>query len=236
MREIGIDVLHLHPYNSLMNAVSSVGVCSAIQYRVYLGALLEGDRESCSGIVKSLLSSGVSIPRIYEELICRSLYEVGERWAAGEVSVAREHLASALTESLLSEVYPRVFARPARGRRAVVTSLLNEHHQIGGKMVADVFELHGWRGDYLGANTPLEDFLEFVELRQPDVIAFSVALEANLEVLDEALVRVRHAFPSIPVLTGGYAFRATGGTHEVRGDALVLAGLDELEEWIRNAA
>lgn len=39
---------------------------------------------------------------MYQDLVQRSLYEVGELWERGHVSVATEHLATAITESLLT--------------------------------------------------------------------------------------------------------------------------------------
>jgi MerR family transcriptional regulator, light-induced transcriptional regulator len=212
------------------------GTCSPEEYRVYLNALLEGDRRTCGHILRSRLEAGAGIRGIYEDLVGRSLYEVGERWAQGEISVAREHLASTLSESLLSEVYPRVFARPWLGRRAIVTSMANEFHQIGGKMVADIFELNGWRGDFLGANTPLEDLLEFVARRQTDVVAFSLTLEANLGLLEHAVETVRREHPGLPILVGGQAFRSGGGDRIVREGVSLLTDLGALEQWIRDAS
>ena len=74
-----------------------------------------------------------------------------------------EHLATAISESLLNLTYPRLFAQPRNGKSAVVTCVSNEYHQIGGKMVADIFELNGWRGHFLGANMPEAD----LKLRGP---------------------------------------------------------------------
>ncbi len=75
----------------------------------------------------------------------RALYDVGELWEQGKISVAGEHLATAISEGLLHLSYPRLFAAPRSGRLAVVAASVGERHQFGARMVADMFELHGWR-------------------------------------------------------------------------------------------
>ena len=123
-------------------------------YGHYLDGLLTNNRLRCREIFQQWLDSAPELRTLYEQLVRRSLYQVGELWEQGKISVATEHLATAISESLLNLTYPRLFAQPRNGKSAVVTCVSNEYHQIGGKMVADIFELNGWRGHFLGANMP----------------------------------------------------------------------------------
>ena len=204
------------------------------EYRRYLAALLAGDHRQCRAIFESILEGGIALRGIYQDLIQRSLYEVGALWEVGRASVATEHLATAITESLLSLIYPRLFNRPHLGKSAVVTCVANEYHQVGGKMVADVFEMSGWRGYFLGANTSIEDLLDFIRDKAPSVVAFSLTVYFNLETLLEAASAVRTAFPSIPILAGGQAFRLGGRSRieEIPG-VRCIASLDSLESWMK---
>ncbi len=97
----------------------------------------------------------MELKSLYMDLFQRSLYAVGELWELNKISVAREHLATAITESLLNLVYPRLFENTPTGKKVVVSCAANELHQIGGKIVADFFELNGWESHFLGANTPV---------------------------------------------------------------------------------
>jgi methanogenic corrinoid protein MtbC1 len=206
----------------------------ATTYRRYLAALLCGNRADARICFEQWLAATPDLRTLYEDLVMRALYEVGELWEHGEISVATEHLATAISESLLNLTYPRLFTRPRVNRSAVIACVANEYHQIGGKMVADLFELHGWRGYFLGANTPLADAHSLIAEKQPDVVALSVASSLNLPRLIAAAIELRHAFPSVPILTGGQAFR-WGGRAEVERLPAVrcLGGLGELETWIR---
>lgn len=204
-------------------------------FRRYQTALLAGDRQQCRAIFEGWLRSDPDLHQLYEQIIQRSLYEVGQLWEAGKVSVATEHLATAITESLLNLVYPRLFSQPRLGKSAVVTCTANEYHQIGGKMVADVFELNGWRGYFLGANTPPADLLNLVREKQPDVVTLSLTVYFNLESLLETARKVRAEFPAMPILVGGQAFRWGGRERvaEVPG-VRCLTSLVDLEQWIKS--
>ena len=169
----------------------------------------------------------------------RALYEVGELWETGKISVATEHLATAISEALLSLTYPRLFDHPRIGKTAIVSCISHEHHQIGGKMVADLFELHGWRGYFLGANKPVEALTALIAEKQPDVVALSLATVMNLDRLIATAATVRAAFPTMPILVGGQAFRWIERAQvETLPDLRCLKSLSELEAWMeeRSAA
>jgi methanogenic corrinoid protein MtbC1 len=204
-----------------------------IAYRRYRDGLLANDRGQCRVTFEQWLDSDAELRGLYEDVVQRSLYEVGDLWERGHISVATEHLATATTESLLNLVYPRLFAQPRLGTSAVVACVANEYHQIGGKIVADIFELHGWRGYFLGANTPVRDVKALIEERRPDVVALSVTVAFSLDTLISAAAEIRAAFPDLPILVGGQAFRWGGRELAERVPGVrCLTSLGELEDWI----
>ncbi len=202
-------------------------------YQGYLASLLSNDRQRCRAFFEQCLAANAGLRSLYEDLVQRSLYEVGEMWEQGKISVATEHAATAICESLLNLSYPRLFAQPRNGKSAVVSCLANEYHQIGGKMVADLFELHGWRGYFLGANTPVRDLLALIAEKRPDVVALSLASLISLDALVGAATEIRAVFPAMPLLVGGQAFR-WGKPERIAQLTGVrcLASLGELEAWI----
>jgi methanogenic corrinoid protein MtbC1 len=207
---------------------------SEVAYARYLEALVAGDRRRCREEFEAHLDAGTELRTLYLDLVQRSLYDVGELWERGRVSVATEHLATAITESLLNLVYPRLFRQPRLDRRAVVTCTANELHQIGGKMVADLFELNGWRGYFLGANTPVRDLLNFIQEQRADVVALSLTVYFGLDVLLNAATEIHAQFPAMPILVGGQAFRWGGRdrAEQITG-VKHLASLAELELWMK---
>jgi methanogenic corrinoid protein MtbC1 len=200
-------------------------------YEEYLASLLAGDRARCVAIVQELLAAGVGLKELYVDLFQRALYEVGELWERQRISVAVEHLATAITERLLALVQPQVFSGASRERSIVIACVGNEYHQVGGRMVADLCELQGWRGYFLGADTPLPDLLRSIGERRPTLLGLSLSIYGNLPALLEALDAVTAAHPDLPILVGGQAFR-WGGVADVQGypNVSYIASLDELEK------
>ena len=96
----------------------------------------------------------MEIKELYLGLFQRSLYEVGEMWEHRKISVAVEHMASAITESLLTLVYPAIFSAEHSDKSVVISCVANEYHQIGSKMVADFFELAWLARILLGCQYP----------------------------------------------------------------------------------
>jgi methanogenic corrinoid protein MtbC1 len=203
-------------------------------YTVYLTALLAGRRSKCHSIVQKLLDEEIDLKKLYIDLFQRSIYEVGKLWENNRITVANEHLSTSITESLLNLAYPSIFAEERIGKKVVISCAANEFHQIGGKMVADIFELNGWDGYFLGANSPFEDMARFVHEVRPDVVGFSLSILSNLDHLKRGIEALRLDFPNMDLLIGGQAFR-WGGIDTIKQYAGTeyIQSLDDLEKMIR---
>lgn len=88
-----------------------------INYTAFLDSLLRGDRAYCSQVIKNELKNNPPIFELYEQLIRKSLYEIGELWENNEISTATEHLASAIIEAILNEIYPEVISSEKKTNR-----------------------------------------------------------------------------------------------------------------------
>lgn len=197
-------------------------------YDDYLAALLRGDRSTCARIVRELLLNEMSIRTIYTDWFCAALYHVGELWESNRISVATEHLATAITERVMSEVVaPVLFGREPVGRSLMIACVPHEFHRIGGRMVADLAEMRGWDTYFLGANTPPGGLLALLDEKQPDVLALSLGLPGNLPDVRNTIGAVRALRPEMPIWLGGQAFR--WGGREVIEEASNLQLFDSLE-------
>jgi methanogenic corrinoid protein MtbC1 len=212
------------------------GTDSLISPELFAGffpSLLSGGRAECRDTVQRLLEDGIPIRVLYTELFQAALYKVGELWERNKISVATEHLATSIIEGLLPLVYPRLFAADHCGKKAVISCVANEYHQIGGKMAADLFELNSWDSFFLGANTPLKDLLELIDGKNPDVVGLSVSVSFNTGELLRVIEEIRRKWDRLPIIVGGQAFRF-GGAELFRDypEVKLIEGLDELESYI----
>ena len=131
----------------------------------YLDRLLAFDQEGALAEVRRVLDAGTSLRSLYLDGFEPVQHELGRLWERNLISVAHEHYCTAITQLALAETYPR-FVRPSHGApRMIVTCVPGELHELGGRMVADFFELEGWDATYLGEPARLDDVLSALSKR-----------------------------------------------------------------------
>ncbi len=174
----------------------------------YLQALLKWDRQAANKLIVDAAANGVPLENIYVNIFEPVQKEVGRLWQLNRLSVAQEHFCSATTQSIMGQFYPKLFATPKNGRTMVATCVSRELHEMGIRMVADVFELHGWSTYYLGANTPKESILTTLKEQQAEVLCISTTMGFQLEQARELISSVRTSSMSdkVMILVGGYPF------------------------------
>lgn len=182
------------------------------EYEVFFEALLKGNRKLCSRIVNTLLKQKTDVKIIYEELLKPAMYEVGVLWERNKITVATEHMASAVTETLMNELYATISFSGNYPKTVIITCIQNELHQIGARMISDVFEMNNWQVHFLGANMPNNELIRYIGVTKPDMLAVSVSLYFNISVLEELIQVVRLCCPMLRIVVGGQAF--TRGGHE----------------------
>ena len=168
--------------------------------------LLSGNRQKCSAIAKQLLSEKYSIKDLYEKVFKDALYEVGRLWESNTITVATEHLATAIVEGILNELYENIDIPENRNKKIVLACVNNELHQVGIKMVADIFEMNGWESWFLGTGIPINELVQFIKQENPRVLAISMSIYFNYQNLIRMIDVLRKEFPNLKILIGGQAF------------------------------
>lgn len=185
-------------------------------YAPFLASLLDGQRRSCVEQVRALIDSGATIDEIYLDLFQPTMVEVGRLWERNRISVADEHLATALLEGLFSVTAPLLYEPPRRNRRVVLACVSRELHQIGARIVSDLFEWRGWDSTFVGANTPAEELFRLLESRKPSVLGLSMSMFFHLPLLLETLQKMVSRFPELTILIGGQGLKDHGRDLEKR--------------------
>lgn len=179
----------------------------------YLEALLAGDRQSASRLVLDAVEGGTSVQDVYLQVFQSCQHEIGRLWQLNQISVAQEHYCTAATQLIMSQLYPYLFTGARTGRTLVATCIAGDLHEIGVRMVSDLFELNGWDTFYLGANTPSLGVLETVRERRADVLAISATIVPHLRLVEELIAQMRSApdCHSVKIIVGGYPFNIVPG-------------------------
>jgi excisionase family DNA binding protein len=153
------------------------------QVRRLLDHLLEGDETEALSLIEGLANRGVSVVDICERLISPVLYQVGELWVAGRVTIAEEHRASAICERALARR-----ATPLRGRPrgvAVVASPVGELHALPGLMATAALRSDHWIVHHLGTAVPVAEVAELAERVGAHLVVVPVTLPAAKPAADE---------------------------------------------------
>ncbi len=196
-----------------------MGDTSSDLAKKYLEAVLIGDRrEALRLVVEDGLQQGISVPDLHLNVIQAAQYEIGRLWQENRLSVAQEHLATAVSQLVLSHLYHHLPKAQSNGKRVMVSCVEGEHHEIGVRILADFLEMAGFQVQLLGANVPTDGLVAMVKQARPDLVALSASLSFHLPALRQAVARVREATgPSFPILIGGRAVLWAPGIEEQLG-------------------
>ncbi|MFB6260870.1 MAG: B12-binding domain-containing protein, partial [Thiohalorhabdaceae bacterium] len=122
---------------------------------------------------------------------------------------------------------------PSEGRRALFACVPTNQHEVGLRILADGFELEGWRTEFLGADTPVPALIERVRQFRPEVVGLSVALVRQIPQLQTAVAELREGFGGdCPrLIAGGAGLQGLPGGWEQLGlDGCCDQPQDALEE------
>ena len=199
----------------------------------YLQNLLKGNRANCSSIARQYLEKKPSIKDLYEEVFKATLYEVGRLWETNQITVASEHMATAITEGILNELFEQIIPKKKFNKKVVAVCVENEQHQVGIKMVADVFEMKGWESFFLGAGIPTTELVRVIRETKPDILAVSLSVYFNFANLLKMLKLFRSEFPDLQIIIGGQALnRVSDEAMLLLGNVVLLSDLYLLEKYI----
>jgi MerR family transcriptional regulator, light-induced transcriptional regulator len=176
---------------------------------------LDAFDEPAAQAVFDRLVSDLSVPTMLREVVLPYLAELGERWTKGTSSIAQEHFASNVIRGRLAGL-----ARgwgSGHGPRAILACPPGELHDLALMIFGIVLNRTGWRIDYLGANTPLEELTRTVEANQPDLVVLA-ATTPTFEALAAQITELARRAPlalagadATPQLAAAVHARLLGG-------------------------
>lgn len=192
--------------------------------RAYQDALRVADAAGAERVARQVLSDGTSVAGLYQRVIAPAMWRIGELWEQGAISVADEHLATALTHQVMAGIYGPSLGHEVMPGRIMLAAVEREHHALGLRMAADVIELEGYETVYLGADVPIDDLLGAIATRAPDLIALAATMPHSTAALEDAIAEIRRADPSLVVLFGGQG----AGARRQSEEAVFIPTLEEL--------
>lgn len=160
------------------------------------------------------LAGGVTLTDLCEHVIAPALRRIGDDWAAGRVSIAQEHRASAICERLIAAHAQQPSGRP-RGV-AVVTTPPGERHGLPALMAAACLREDHWLAHHLAADLPVEEVAQLASETGASLVVLSAAMTETARQAQDEARSIAATQPGLKVLAG----RPGASLH----DLLALAG------------
>lgn len=168
--------------------------------------LVAGDEQGARTVVASIAGTRAGYVATATRLLQPALYRVGTLWHRNEISIGQEHRATAISRSILAELFLREGGSvPETGRRALFAAVEQDLHIVGPQVVADAFALAGWSVRHLDARTSLDRLIAEADAWRPELIGLSVSLSQQLPELKRAVSALRSELSSSrpTVMVGG---------------------------------
>ena len=200
--------------------------------KIFFDYLIKKERMNASEYIIDLVKQNVSIEDIYLDIIQPSMVEIGRRWQNREIGVADEHMATVITQYVMTQLYPYIFSTKKNGKKLIGLALGDELHEIGIRMITDLFEYHGYETHYLGANMPNPSVIRYLKEVQPDLLALSVTLSTHLSNLQSLIndIRLNKDLNKVKIIIGGQALNFVDNPLvKFKADGFALDGRDALK-------
>jgi MerR family transcriptional regulator, light-induced transcriptional regulator len=170
----------------------------------YLDAQLRGDRRAAVQLlVEEGLACGVSLPDLLLHVITPAQREIGRLWEVNDVSIADEHVATAISQLAMSHIQGRAQPKLRRHELLLIACVEGEWHDMGARVAADVLEHDGFEVRLVGPSVPVDDLRQRIRLECPDIVLLSVTMQVNEPSARHTFARLRTEFPGLPILVGG---------------------------------
>jgi len=168
----------------------------------------------------------------FDKILKPVMYQIGDEWANNKISIATEHVASNVAQTLVKIIMDKG-TTSGNKKKILLCVPVGEEHHLGCDVIETFLTSKGYKVFNMGTSIPSESVLHFIEHNNPDIIMISITLEDNLKAGQRLIKKIKENF-KIPVVVGGYALEQE---KIPKFDAKVFANstLNELPKLIRTS-
>lgn len=183
--------------------VDSDDYCNVLS-RKFLEAQLAADRHAAIRVViDDGVRRGVDARRIMLDVIRPAQRQIGQLWQDNAISIADEHVATAISQLALAQLYPYATRHANTERRILVACVDGELHDMGARLAADMLDLEGHDVIFLGASVPAESLVARARADRPDMIVLTITMTFHIAALRETVARLRRDLSPVPPIAAG---------------------------------
>jgi len=164
--------------------------------------LTEGNLQSSLKIFQEYVKI-FNIEDFLDKILRPVMYKIGDDWESGTISIATEHVASNVAQTLVKIIMDDVTGKENKMKILICVPVGEEHH-LGCDVLETFLSIKGFKVFNMGTSAPTESILSFLSNSTPDVIFLSITLPDNLLAGQRLVRKIRDQF-DIPILVGGLA-------------------------------
>lgn len=170
--------------------------------------------------------------RLVCEVLGPVLVEAGERWHAGSLSIAQEHLLSTRVRRLLMSLI-NTYRSDSQAKRVVFATHSGEAHTIGSLFAAYIAASLGTRATYLDCHIPPSDLDALARSMKAQAVAISMVDTSDIDAaLNQLIDQCRLARGDYDVWTGGACAAQLAAERRLPESCIHLSSVDQLEAWL----
>ncbi len=167
-------------------------------------ALLAGDVGASEQVAREALELTLGEAMLYDLVVGPAMHRIGELWAAGEIGVGQEHLATQIATQVLALAHDVAGLADRRADyRAMLAAVEGEHHVVALDMAAKLLESAGYEVLTLGADVPTHALPAIVADHDPALFVLSATMPDAGERVPAAVDAITGAGADIGLILGG---------------------------------
>ncbi len=169
-------------------------------------AILEGDPEATTKLVKKALDDGMSAAEIMDNGLLIGMTEVGVRFKAGDMFVPEVLMSAEAMQAGTTLIRPLLVAGGSKqGGKVLLGTVKGDLHDIGKNLVAMMCEGSGFEVIDIGFNAEPEKFVEAIKKHQPQVVGMSAMLTTTMRAMGYTIKAIEEAGlrDQVKIMVGG---------------------------------
>jgi MerR family transcriptional regulator, light-induced transcriptional regulator len=162
--------------------------------------------ETSANILMAAMLAIYTVEQVCMELVVPTLWQIGQLWQEGKITVCVEHFATTFLRSLLSNLL-HATANPPSAPLIIPCCAPEEPHEVAPLMLALFLRRAGMRVVYLGQSIEMDGLLHTIQQQAPALICVSLTLRNYLTGLVELGRRIQDLPAPRPLFAfGGQVF------------------------------
>lgn len=204
-------------------------------YYKFEESLLEPSLLKAIEISKNYIKNKKDLYTFWIEVLVPALHNIGLKWAEGDITVGQEHTATSICQRVMSIHYETILTSLQNKKKFLVTTSLNELHQVAARMVSDLIELNGYEVFYFTPKDDLSPIIKTIKDEEIKDILISTTLVSNLGDTRKMIEQLRKnlQFNDIKIYVGGQAYLGNEKAHKLVNADYYISDINKFIESIQ---